>query len=139
MNENVDKYKDIIDLPHHESAERKHMPLYDRAAQFAPFAALTGFDDDVEETERLTDHRAEISEDRLIRMDEILNFFLLKIREQPEVEITVFEADEKKEGGSYRDIKGRIKRYDEHDKKLYFTDGRVVALESIVHIYGMEE
>jgi hypothetical protein len=139
MNENVDKYKDIIDLPHHESTERKHMPLSDRAAQFAPFAALTGFDDDVEETERLTDHRTEISEDRLIRMDERLNFFLLKIREQPEAEITVFEADEKKEGGSYRNIKGRIKRYDEHDKKLYFTDGRVVALESIVHIYGMEE
>ncbi|MCR5584895.1 MAG: hypothetical protein K6F63_05595 [Lachnospiraceae bacterium] len=139
MNENVDKYKDIIELPHHESAERKHMPLYDRAAQFAPFAALTGFDDDVEETERVTADKAEISEDRLIRMDERLNFFLLKIREQPEVEITVFEADDKKEGGCYKDIKGRIKKYDENEKKLYFIDGRVVALDSITHIYGMEE
>ena len=139
MNENVDKYKEIINLPHHESEERKHMSLYDRAAQFAPFAALTGFDDDVEETERVTESRAEMAEDRSVRMDEMLNYFLLKIREQPEIVLTVFEEDTKKAGGSYREIKGRLKRFDEYEKKLYLTDGTAVSVNSITGIYGADE
>ena len=139
MNENVDKYKDIINLPHHESEERKHMSLYDRAAQFAPFAALTGFDDDVEETERVTESRAEMAEDRSVHMDEMLNYFLLKIREQPEIVLTVFEEDAKKAGGSYREIKGRLKRFDEYEKKLYLTDGTAVSVNSITGIYGADE
>ncbi len=131
MNENIDKYKDILNLPHHTSKERKQMSLYDRAAQFAPFAALTGFDDDVEETERLTDLKTELADDRLTEMDERLNVLLLKIKEQPEVTLIVFENDEKKDGGCYKEIKGRIKRYDENERILYFVDGRTVSIDEI--------
>lgn len=134
MNENIDKYKDILELPHHVSTERKQMSLYDRAAQFAPFAALTGFDEDVEETERITDKMTEISEDRLVRMNERLNILMERIKEQPEVVLTVFEEDDKKAGGSYKRIKGRLKRYDETERILYFTDGNTISLDMVTDI-----
>lgn len=134
MNENIDKYKDILELPHHVSTERKQMSLYDRAAQFAPFAALTGFDEDVEETERTTDKMTEISEDRLVRMNESLNILMERIKEQPEVVLTVFEEDDKKAGGSYKRIKGRLKRYDETERTLYFTDGNTISLDMVTDI-----
>ncbi len=134
MNENTDKYKDIINLPHHVSTERKHMSLYDRAAQFAPFAALTGFEDDVEEKERLTDEKIEIAEDELIRMNERFMMFLSQIGDDPTVSIEVFKADDKKDGGSTVKVTGKIRRFDETERKLYFDDGRVVSLSDIVKI-----
>ncbi len=134
MNENIDKYKDILEMPHHVSTERKQMSLYDRAAQFAPFAALTGFDDDVEETERITDKMTELSEDKLVHMNERLNILMERIKEQPEVVLTVFEEDDKKAGGSYKRIKVRLKRYDETERTLYFTDGNTISLDMITDI-----
>ncbi len=134
MNENIDKYKDILELSHHVSTERKQMSLYDRAAQFAPFAALTGFDEDVEETERITDKMTEISEDKLVRMNERLNILMERIKEQPEVVLTVFEEDDKKAGGSYKRIKGRLKRYDETERTLYFTDGNTIPLDMVTDV-----
>ncbi len=134
MTETNDKYRDIINLPHHVSKERKHMSLYDRAAQFAPFAALTGFDEDIEEEERITDSRIEAAEDELVRLNERFSDFLSRLNDQPEVVINVFEPDDKKEGGKVKEVRGRIKRFDDRERMLCFTDGRRVSLDDITDI-----
>ncbi len=134
MTENIDKYQDIINLPHHVSKERKHMSLYDRAAQFAPFAALTGFDDDVREEERITDGRIETAEDELVKMNERFSDFLSRLNDKPEVVIDVFEPDEKKEGGKVIEVRGKIKRFEPSERMLYFSDGRRVSLDDITDV-----
>jgi hypothetical protein len=134
MSENGGKYKDMLDLPHHVSAERKHMPLLDRAAQFAPFAALTGFEDDVEEKERLTDEFIDLAEDELNSLNERFSQFLDRIGERPDVILKVFEQDSRKEGGKVVQIRGRIKRFDEIERMLYFADGKSISLDNIVDI-----
>ncbi len=139
MNDELEKYKDIIDLPHHVSKDRRHMPLIDRAAQFAPFAALTGFEDDVDETERLTDDRTEITEDALNELNERLTSVIARIGSHPEVEFGVFMPDDKKAGGSVVRIKGCLKRYDEIERKLILNDGRTVSLDDIVSISETDE
>ncbi|MCR5822812.1 MAG: hypothetical protein K6G60_00105 [Lachnospiraceae bacterium] len=139
MKENLDAYKDIIDLPHHVSQNRTQMPLTERAAQFAPFAALTGFEDDVEETERITDARIEITEDALREMDERMSSLYERISQRPEIILTVFEKDEKKTGGRYTEVSGRLKRIDEIQRVLYLTDGRSVPLKNVVDIREYEE
>ncbi len=139
MNDELEKYKDIIDLPHHVSKDRRHMPLIDRAAQFAPFAALTGFEEDVDETERVTDDRIEITEDALNEMNERLTRIIARIDSHPEAELSVFTPDARKAGGSVVRIKGRIKRYADIERKLIFEDGRTVSLDDIVSISEAEE
>lgn len=114
------KYADIFDLPHHQSATRKHMSLYDRAAQFSPFAALSGYDDMVKEEARHTDHEIELSENEI----EIINSVLAEINimiengGHPTVTITYFKPDPHKEGGSYVTITGIVKRVSDVDKRL---------------------
>ena len=83
-------YDDIINLPHHQSKNNPHMSLYDRAAQFAPFAALTGYDDAVKEARRLTDSKPELDENQLEELDQQLADLMTRIEEHPEVTITYF-------------------------------------------------
>ena len=128
------RYDDIINLPHHVSATRPQMSMHDRAAQFSPFAALTGYDDAVEETARLTDEQYELSEDARNRLDEQLKLIADRIDEQPEIEITYFVPDEKKNGGAYFTFKGNLRRIDEYVMELVFTEGTRINLDYISDI-----
>lgn len=130
------KYDDIINLPRHVSKTRPQMPIIDRAAQFAPFAALTGHDAAVKETARLTEERVDLDE----YMKEALNHKLLiiadQIKEHPEISITYFLADEKKDGGAYATSTGKVKKIDIYEGTLIMTDEIVIPIDEIISIEG---
>lgn len=130
----TNKYDDIIDLPRHVSKKRPQMPVSDRAAQFSPFAALTGFDQAVKETSRLTDERIELDD----HMKEALNHKLQIIGEQledhSEIAITYFRPDKEKEGGSYVTCKSRVKKIDEYERLVHMEDKTVIAIDEIINI-----
>ena len=129
-----DLYEDIINLPHHVSKTRPQMPMSDRAAQFAPFAALTGHAAAIQETARLTDQKIELDEDTKAELDRRQAILLEHIAEQPEVTITWFCHDEKKSGGAYVVTVGRLKRVDETAGTLRLADGMTIALDEIVDL-----
>ena len=104
------KYSDIINLPHHVSSKHPHLSREQKAAQFAPFAALTGFEDDISETARLTDKRIEIDDGLKEIISNKLNLIKLNIKNKPIVIITYFINDLKKSGGKYIDIEGMVKK-----------------------------
>jgi len=133
---NDNNYQDIINLPHHQSATRAHMSNYDRAAQFSPFAALTGYDDAVKETARLTNSKVELDEYELDKLNERLNRLQDILSEEPEVSITYFVADNKKSGGSYKTIFGIVKRIDEYERLVLMRDGMKIPIEDIFEIDG---
>ena len=108
-------YDDIINLPHHQSLTRPHMSAYDRAAQFSPFAALTGYEDAVAETARLTGKKAELDEYGKSDLNERLNIIQDTLDEQPKVSITYFLPDKKKSGGEYVTVSGCVKKIDEYE------------------------
>ncbi len=126
----MSKYDDIINLPHHRSKTHPHRALIDRAAQFAPFAALTGYGDAIDETARLTDGRPNLDEQQLAELNERL----LKIMAKPNtvVSITYFVPDEKKEGGRYKQAEGTIKKIDEIAKVIVTDRGERIPIENIV-------
>lgn len=128
------KYDKIIDLPHHQSKRHPQMPLRDRAAQFAPFAALTGYDDLVVETARTTDEKIELGESQLEVLDRKQTFLALHISEKPLVAVTYFVADKKKSGGEYVTKQGVLKRIDEYNRTYIFMDGTVIFIPDIIQI-----
>ena len=128
------KYDEILSLPHHVSKTRPQMPMSDRAAQFAPFAALTGHAAAIQETARLTDQKIELDEDTKAELDRRQAILLEHIAEQPEVTITWFCPDEKKSGGAYVVTVGRLKRVDETAGTLRLADGMTIALDEIVDL-----
>lgn len=128
------RYEDIIALPRHRSLRHAPMPRIGRAAQFAPFAALTGYDAAVQETARLTQHQLEVDEEGLMLMDEKLHALLEIIRDQPQVTITFFEPDAKKAGGAYLSVTGRIRRVDEINRQIILTDRTVIDMDSVCEI-----
>lgn len=130
----VDNYEDIIYLPHHVSKTRKRMSQIDRAAQFSPFAALTGYDAAILETARLTDKQIELDEGRKAILNEKLTIITDFIKEQPEVTITYFEPDRKKEGGAYVDYTGIVKRIDEYERAVIMTDKKSIIIDQILEI-----
>jgi hypothetical protein len=123
MNENF-PYKDIIDLPHHQAEGRKHMSLYDRAAQFSAFAALSGYDDIIAETGRLTSNKIELPEDIQDELDRKFALLISMTNEgyRPDVTVSYFVPDKTKEGGSYESYTGDIKRIETTSKQLIFYD-----------------
>ena len=127
-------YDDIIDLPRHVSPRRPQMSLLGRAAQFAPFAALTGFEDTIDETARLTDRCVELDEEDLFHLNEQLCGLIAAIAEQPEITLTYFVPDEKKSGGAYCSVTGRVRRIDEVNQNVIFADGTVIPFGRIQHI-----
>ena len=127
-------YDDIIHLPHHRSTRHSHMSIHDRAAQFSPFAALTGFDAAIEETGRLTDAQMELEEYGQAVLDRKLTQLLSQQKEEPEVSITYFCPDQKKSGGSYQEITGRIRKIDLYRKRITMADGCEIPLEAIADI-----
>ena len=132
--ENNHKYDDIIGLPHHVSATRPRMSMIDRAAQFSPFQALTGYGAAIQETGRLTDRKIELSEDEHIVLDMKQQILLDNIRECPDVSITYFIPDERKAGGSYVTVTGNVKKIDDYQRLLILTDRAQIPLDEIVDI-----
>lgn len=128
------KYDDIIDLPHHISPTRPRMSVRDRAAQFAPFAALTGHDAVIAETARLTDACTELDESEKSILNEKLQMILEHIDDAPEVTITYFVPDARKSGGAYVSLTGQVKKIDEYEHQVIMTDGAAIAIDSIYAI-----
>ena len=127
-------YEDIINLPHHVSKTRPQMSMLDRAAQFSPFAALTGYDAAIKETGRLTDEKIEMDEDRKTALDMKQTYLIEMLDEQPEISITYFLPDTKKSGGAYVTVTGNLKRFDEYERLLILTDGKKIPMDDIADI-----
>lgn len=130
------EYDDIINLPHHISKKRPHMKAIDRAAQFSPFAALTGYDAAVKETARLTDERIELSEDMKNALSDRLQIIEDRIKEHPEIAITYFQPDARKKGGAYLTVTGFVKKIDEFERVVVMTDGTAIPIDEIISIEG---
>lgn len=130
----MDPYEDIINLPHHVSPKRSQMSMQDRAAQFSPFAALTGYEDAIKETGRLTDVKIELSDEDRELLDQKQQYLQEHIGDRPEITITYFVPDEKKSGGAYISISGRMKRVDEYARQFVLTDGKKIPLDDIIDI-----
>ena len=130
----INAYEGIIHFPHHMSPNRPHMPAADRAAQFAPFAALTGYGDVIKETARRTDAAPELTEDEQERLDQKLRSLLNMPDGPPELLITYFVPDEKKAGGEYRRISGRIRRMEEAGGHILMSDGIRIRKDFVVDI-----
>ncbi len=131
------RYDDIIDLPYKKSKRHAHMSMHDRAAQFAPFAALTGYGEAVEETARFTEAKIELAEDRIAEINEVLTK-LKKTLDKPlgkvEVELDFFVQDKLKQGGKYLLYKGTVDKLDEHEKRLRLGTGIWINIEDIFDI-----
>ena len=126
------KYDDIIHLPRPVSQRHAPMTVQDRAAQFAPFAALTGYEEVIEESGRLTDRRIDLDEEAFTQLNDVLAQIKERLPEQPQVRLTWFQADSRKAGGAYHTVTGRVKKVDEHEKNLFLVDGRAIPLEQIL-------
>lgn len=133
MNE---KYKDIINLPHHVSETRPKMSMYDRAAQFSPFAALTGHNAALDETARLTDTFVELDENEKEILDAKLHMLMDFADEKPEVTVVYFRPDEKKYGGAYVSVSGYIKRLNTLSREIIMSDETVIPVDSVSEIHG---
>ncbi len=129
-------YEDIIDLPHHVSQKHPPMDMEKRAAQFMPFRALTGHEEAVAETARLTERKIDLSEEERADLDRQLKILEEHLPERPLVQVTYFLVDPLKEGGSYEEMAGRIRRIDPVEKCLVFADGAKIPLEDILSLEG---
>jgi len=128
------KYDDIISLPHHESTKHPKMSALDRAAQFLPFAALTGHDAAIRETARLTDNKAELDEIRKEELGLHLQLLQEQLIQRPQVSITYFVPDAKKDGGAYRTITGAIQKIEETWHQVIMENGTVIPISDIFEI-----
>ena len=130
----MSRYDDIINLPHHISPTRQRMSMHDRAAQFAPFAALVGYDDAVAETARLTETRPELDEQEQRAINERLAFIADHIHEHPEVRIKYFVPDEHNSGGAIVEVFGKTYRISNTDATIVMTDGCKIRLSDIIDL-----
>lgn len=127
-------YEDIIDLPHHRSRKHPPMKVADRAAQFAPFAALTGFEDAVKETARITEQKHELTEDKIAEINECLMQLQENSASRPELMVTWFVPDGRKEGGAYHKIRDRVQKIDAVTGRLHLENGEIIEIENISEI-----
>lgn len=127
-------YEDIIHLPHHVSSRHPQMSMTDRAAQFSPFAALTGYGDAVREKARFTEEKPELSEEEQRKLDEKLRQIYSIPGDRPRVRIRYFVPDRKKEGGAFREITGVIRKTDAYAKKIRMEDGTEIEMDCVVDI-----
>ena len=128
------KYDDIIDLPHHISKKHPQMSLEARAAQFAPFAALTGYDDAVKETARLTNERIDLDEEAKMMLDAKLQVIREQLSEKPLVTITYFVPDARKDGGKYITTAGNVKKIDDYKHLIILDNGVEIPIDEIIDI-----
>ena len=136
MKESIDKYQDIINLPHHVSKKHPQMSRYERAAQFAPFAALSGYEDIIKEEGRLTDNRIEINEEAKFILDRKMQILMNSIDKKPFISVTYFVPDERKSGGEYVSINEYIKKIDVLQQIVVTENGIVVPVIEIVDMQG---
>lgn len=134
MSSGKEEYSDIFDRPHHVSTKRAPMSRLNRAAQFSPFAALTGYDDLVAESARVTDRKMELCDDDLALLNEQLAYLQSHINEQPEVTIVYFEPDARKNGGEYQEYTGKVKRVREYEEVVEMDSGLVIPFSDIASI-----
>lgn len=127
-------YDDIINLPRHQSLAHKHMSMNDRAAQFLPFAALTGYDASILETARLTAEKKVLSNEDKLEISNQINILNSHIKERPTVYITHFVPDSKKDGGCYQVIEGKIKKIDDYTKQIIFENNVRIDINCIYSI-----
>ena len=131
-----DDYKDIINLPHHISSVHPQMSMESRAAQFSPFAALTGYEDAIKETGRLTEERIEQEEDEMGGLDRKLRLLQERIGDRPEISVTYFRPDVRKKGGAYVTVTGRVRKIDLPGRSLVMEDGSRIAVEAVTGMEG---
>lgn len=127
-------YDDIIHLPHHVSTTHPHMAAIDRAAQFSPFAALTGYDAAIKETARLTDKRVELDEAMKEALSNKLQMVADRLKKRPEIAITYFQPDGKKNGGAYVTVINTVKKIDVYERIIIMTDDKVIPVDEIISI-----
>ena len=131
-----DLYEDIINRPHHVSKARPQMSELERAAQFAPFAALTGYDAAIKETGRLTDERIELDEEALTALDINYQILMDALDDAPVVTITYFQPDERKAGGKYVSAVGAVKKIDDFERRITMQDGAKIPMDDVLSIEG---
>lgn len=134
--ENSCLYNDIINLPHHISTSHPQMSIADRAAQFAPFAALTGYDDEVKEKARITDEKIELSESDQELLNEKFEVLSNCISSMPSITVTYFIADKKKTGGKYVKMNNNVRKIDLYNRVLVMADGEIVPIDDIFDLSG---
>ena len=130
----MNDYSDIIDHPHYQSKTRPHMSMLNRAAQFAPFAALSGYEEAVSEAHRVTDRRMELDESELALLNDKLQYLHMMKASHPQVTITYFVDDAIKGGGSYETITGSVKNIDAVFCYVVMEDGTLIAIKDIFAI-----
>lgn len=130
----TEEYKDIINMPYKKSQKHSHMPLRDRAAQFAPFAALSGYDAAISEAARLTDRRLELDDESAAALNSRISALSEAIEKRPLVEITYFEPDVRKQGGAYLSFRANARVVDLVLRVIKFTDGREIPLDDIISL-----
>lgn len=129
-------YDDIINQPHHVSKVHPQMSMVNRAAQFSPFAALSGYEDAIDETARLTDAEIELSEGTIQEINDRLSFLMEHLSEHVEVTILYFVPDEKKAGGRYATISGEIRKVRVFEQEIEMMDGTIIDVKRILSIDG---
>ena len=127
-------YDDIINMPHHVSATHPQMSVINRAAQFSPFAALTGYDAAIAETGRLTNERIELGENAIDDLDLKLNILTENVHDHPEISVTYFQPDERKTGGEYVTANGAVKKVDEYERAIVLLNGEKIAIADVLDI-----
>ncbi len=136
MTEAEKKYADIINMPHHISPNRPRMSDIDRAAQFSPFSALTGYDSTVAEAGRLTSKKCEISEDVKTILNEKMQMIRDYLDDKPFISVTYFVPDKRKDGGAYVTVSGVVKEISEYDRAIILNDKTSIPIEQICDIQG---
>jgi hypothetical protein len=128
------KYDDIINLPHHVSATRPRMSRENRAAQFSPFAALTGYDAAISETARVTDEKIELGDGEIADLEMKLAILADTLDSRPEVTVTHFRPDDRKQGGAYVTTAGAVRKIDEYERAIVFVSGERIGISDIIDI-----
>ena len=131
MKKDIHNYDDIINMPRHISSKHPQMKIIDRAAQFAPFAALTGHKESINEASRITDSKKELDENQKEILNNKLNYILLNLDKLLEIKITYFQADLKKSGGKYVTGLASIKKIDEYNKVLVLNNGKKIKIDDL--------
>ena len=131
-----ENYEDIINLPYHVSATKPQMSMIDRAAQFSPFAALTGYDAAIKETGRLTDEKIEMDEEALNILNMKFQILARSLDDEPEVTFTYFKPDERKAGGAYLTASGVVKKIDDFERLIVMRNGTKIPMDDILNIEG---
>jgi hypothetical protein len=127
-------YDDIIHLPHHVSTTHPHMAAIDRAAQFSPFAALTGYDGAIKETARMTEERVELDENMKAVLSSKLQIIADRLKEYPEITVTYFQPDTKKDGGAYVTATGTVRKIDKYERIVIMADYTEIPIDEIISV-----